>query len=86
MVALEIINLKQVPPQSVGETLAIEQMLFPSILIQIETENRESIMLGRRQGNHLRVGKKVASKASTLRVARTCHRQGAATIIPIVGS
>ena len=82
---LEIINLTQAPPLD-GETPAIEQTLFLLILIQIETENRTSIVLGRRQRNHLPVMKKVASQASILRVAQICHRQGAATIIPIVGS
>ena len=84
-VAIEITNLTQVPPQD-GETPATERTLFPWTPIQIETENCASFVLGRRQRNHLPVMKKVASQASILRVAQICHRQGAATIIPIMGS
>ena len=85
-VALEMMNLIQDPPPYEGETPATGHTLFPLIPTRSIMENRESLLQGHRQGNHLQAVKEAAGQASTLRVATTCLRLGLIMIIPIVGS
>ena len=86
MADLEMMNLIQDLPPYEGETPAIEQTLFPLIPTQSITVNRESLLQGRRQGNHLHAGKEAVRQASTLRVETICLRLGLTMIISTVGS
>ena len=86
MADLEMMNLIQDLPPYEGETPATGQTLFPLIPTRSITENRESLLRGRRQGNHLHAGKEVVRQASTLHVATICLRLGLTMIIPTVGS
>ena len=83
--ALEMMNLTQDPPPSEGETPATGQTLFPLIPTRSITENRESLLQGRRQGNLLHAGKEAARQASTLHVAMICLCQRVIMKIPTVG-
>ena len=86
MADLETMNLKQDPPPSEGETPAIGKMLFPFIPIRSITVNHESLLLGRRQENHLHAGKEAVRQASILRITTICLRLELIMIIPIVES
>ena len=86
MAALEMMNLIQDLPPYEGETPATGHTLFPLIPTRSITVNRESLLQGRRQGNHLHAGKEVVRQASTLRVETICLRLGLSMTIPTVGS